>query len=61
MKPEREGGGRLSYDNDALQIEDLQLEDAGQYQCSGQPWTRVIVMTGDFVCLFVMKSSLAQI
>ncbi|XP_019122413.2 uncharacterized protein LOC104930574 isoform X2 [Larimichthys crocea] len=45
MKPEREGGGRLSYDNDALQIEDLQLEDAGQYQCSGQPWTRVIVMT----------------
>ncbi|KAG8004824.1 hypothetical protein GBF38_010630 [Nibea albiflora] len=43
MKPEREGGGRLSYGNEALQIEDLQLEDAGQYQCSGQPWTRVIV------------------
>ncbi|XP_076610224.1 uncharacterized protein LOC143335012 isoform X2 [Chaetodon auriga] len=44
MKPEREGS-RLSYDNDALQIQDLQLEDAGQYQCNGKAWTRVTVLT----------------
>ncbi|XP_030265954.1 contactin-5-like isoform X2 [Sparus aurata] len=33
MKPER---SRLSYENEALQIRDLQPEDAGQYQCSGK-------------------------
>ncbi|XP_041811406.1 uncharacterized protein LOC121619636 isoform X2 [Chelmon rostratus] len=44
MKPEREGS-RLGYENDALQIQDLQLEDAGQYQCNGKVWTRVTVLT----------------
>ncbi|KAM9340704.1 uncharacterized protein ABDE67_016449 [Symphorus nematophorus] len=44
-KPEREDG-RLSYDNDTLQIHDLQPEDAGGYQCSGSKlWTRVTVLT----------------
>ncbi|KAM8767297.1 uncharacterized protein AB9X84_006210 isoform 1-T1 [Acanthopagrus schlegelii] len=31
MKPER---SRLSYENEALQIRDLQPEDAGEYQCN---------------------------
>ncbi|XP_070841042.1 neural cell adhesion molecule 2-like [Chaetodon trifascialis] len=44
MKPEREGS-RLSYDDDALQIQDLRLEDGGQYQCNGKTWTRVTVLT----------------
>ncbi|XP_068188456.1 uncharacterized protein [Antennarius striatus] len=39
--PER-GGGRLSYQNDALQIENLQPDDAGQYQCNGELWTLAV-------------------
>ncbi|XP_073319767.1 uncharacterized protein [Pagrus major] len=41
MKPER---SRLSYESDALQIHDLQPEDAGQYQCSGKT-SEVTVLT----------------
>nr|XP_046273844.1 uncharacterized protein LOC124074707 isoform X2 [Scatophagus argus] len=43
-KSEREGN-RLSYENDALQIQDLRLEDAGLYQCNGKQWTKVSVLT----------------
>lgn len=50
MKPEREGS-RLGYENDALQIQDLQLEDAGQYQCNGKVWTRVTVLTGELILI----------
>ncbi|XP_036070266.1 uncharacterized protein LOC112162442 [Oryzias melastigma] len=34
-KPEENENGRLSYSNDALQIQDLQPEDAGEYLCNG--------------------------
>ncbi|XP_038581639.1 uncharacterized protein LOC119907976 isoform X1 [Micropterus salmoides] len=44
VTPERKGS-RLSYDNDALQIRDLQPEDAGEYQCNGEMWVRVTVLT----------------
>ncbi|XP_040908746.1 uncharacterized protein LOC121191596 isoform X2 [Toxotes jaculatrix] len=43
-KPEREGG-RLSFKNNALQIQDLQPEDAGEYQCNGELRGRVSVLT----------------
>ncbi|KAM3595768.1 uncharacterized protein V6R79_002533 [Siganus canaliculatus] len=36
-------GRRLSFDNDTLQIQDLQPGDSGQYQCSGKAWTRFTV------------------
>ncbi|XP_034560084.1 uncharacterized protein LOC117827594 [Notolabrus celidotus] len=42
--PEREGS-RLSYGNDALQIQDLQLEDAGEYTCNGRLRARLTVLT----------------
>ncbi|XP_063325262.1 uncharacterized protein LOC134624454 isoform X3 [Pelmatolapia mariae] len=44
VKPER-GGGRLSFTNDALQIQDLQPEDAGEYVCNGVLQARVTVLT----------------
>ncbi|XP_004574895.3 protein sax-3 isoform X4 [Maylandia zebra] len=43
VKPER-GGGRLSFTNDALQIQDLQPEDAGEYVCNGLLQARVTVL-----------------
>ncbi|XP_071357334.1 uncharacterized protein [Trachinotus anak] len=43
VKAEREGG-RLSFQNDALQIRDLQPEDAGEYQCNGELQGRVTVL-----------------
>lgn len=46
VTPER-GGGRLSYQNDALQIQDLQPGDAGDYLCNGKVWTSVAVLTGE--------------
>ncbi|XP_067333633.1 uncharacterized protein [Channa argus] len=45
VKPEREGG-RLGFENDALQILNLQPEDAGEYQCNGQVLGRVSVLKG---------------
>lgn len=45
VKAER-GGGRLSFTNDALQIQDLQPEDAGEYVCNGALQARVTVLTG---------------
>ncbi|KAF7210765.1 uncharacterized protein [Nothobranchius furzeri] len=42
-KPERDGD-RLSYMNNALQIRDLQPEDAGEYQCNGVLQARVSVL-----------------
>uniref|UniRef100_A0A1A8P4P5 Ig-like domain-containing protein n=1 Tax=Nothobranchius pienaari TaxID=704102 RepID=A0A1A8P4P5_9TELE len=42
-KPERDGD-RLSYTNNALQIRDLQPEDAGEYQCNGVLQARVSVL-----------------
>ncbi|XP_029023674.1 uncharacterized protein LOC114866137 isoform X2 [Betta splendens] len=42
VRPERDGN-RLSFGNDALQILDLQPEDAGEYQC-GELQVRVIVL-----------------
>ncbi|GAA6232597.1 uncharacterized protein LOC121191596 isoform X3 [Lates japonicus] len=44
VKPEREGS-RLSFGNDALQIQDLQPEDAGEYHCNGVLQGRVTVLT----------------
>nr|XP_004574896.2 protein sax-3 isoform X6 [Maylandia zebra] len=43
VKPKR-GGGRLSFTNDALQIQDLQPEDAGEYVCNGLLQARVTVL-----------------
>ncbi|KAL7381596.1 hypothetical protein ABVT39_008318 [Epinephelus coioides] len=42
VKAER---SRLSFGNDALQIQDLQPEDAGEYQCNGEPQARLTVLT----------------
>lgn len=47
VRPERDGG-RLRYDNDALQIQDLQPEDAGVYTCNGRLQARLAVLTGDW-------------
>ncbi|XP_051246876.1 uncharacterized protein LOC127358042 isoform X2 [Dicentrarchus labrax] len=44
VKPEREGG-RLGYQSDALQIQDLQPEDAGQYQCKVKLGSEVTTLT----------------
>ncbi|XP_044028508.1 uncharacterized protein LOC122864857 isoform X2 [Siniperca chuatsi] len=44
VTPEKEGS-RLSYENDALQIQDLQPEDAGEYLCNGKLLARVTVLT----------------
>ncbi|XP_008302381.1 uncharacterized protein LOC103374123 [Stegastes partitus] len=38
-------GGRLSFAHDALQIQDLQLEDSGEYLCNGILQARVGVLT----------------
>ncbi|AWP21176.1 Hypothetical protein SMAX5B_003174 [Scophthalmus maximus] len=48
-RPEEEGEGgrgRLRFENDALQIQDLQPGDAGEYQCNGEMQARVSVLTG---------------
>lgn len=62
VKPER-GGGRLSFTNDALQIQDLQPEDAGEYVCNGLLQARVTVLAGGSVqpgltCCFHVVCSL---
>ncbi|XP_070778307.1 uncharacterized protein [Enoplosus armatus] len=44
VTPAREGS-RLSYQNDALQIQDLQPEDAGEYLCNGELQARLTVVT----------------
>ncbi|XP_047186341.1 uncharacterized protein LOC124849782 isoform X2 [Scophthalmus maximus] len=47
-RPEEEGEGgrgRLRFENDALQIQDLQPGDAGEYQCNGEMQARVSVLT----------------
>ncbi|XP_047200167.1 uncharacterized protein LOC124855027 [Hippoglossus stenolepis] len=44
VKPEREDG-RLGFMYDALQIQDLQPGDAGEYQCNGELLGRVTVLT----------------
>ncbi|CAB1451502.1 unnamed protein product [Pleuronectes platessa] len=44
VKPEREDG-RLGFMYDALQIQDLQPGDAGEYQCNGELQGRVTVLT----------------
>lgn len=44
VKPEREGN-RLSFGNEALQIQNLQPEDAGEYLCA-KHLVRVTVLTG---------------
>ncbi|CAJ1082873.1 hypothetical protein GBF38_010630 [Xyrichtys novacula] len=44
VKPEREGG-RLSYRNNSLQIQNLQLGDAGEYLCNGNLQARLTVLT----------------
>ncbi|KAM9738195.1 uncharacterized protein ACNS7B_013620 [Menidia menidia] len=38
-------GSRLSYNNDALQIQDLQPEDTGEYLCNGELQARVTIFT----------------
>ncbi|XP_030596956.1 uncharacterized protein LOC115788157 [Archocentrus centrarchus] len=43
VKPEKDGG-RLSFSNNALQIQDLQLEDAGEYLCNGVLQARVTIL-----------------
>ncbi|XP_022613146.1 uncharacterized protein LOC111230635 isoform X6 [Seriola dumerili] len=43
-KAEREGS-RLSFKNKSLQIQDLQPEDAGEYQCNGKLQGNVTVLT----------------
>ncbi|XP_068432093.1 uncharacterized protein [Clinocottus analis] len=43
VRPER---SRLSVGNAALQIQDLQPEDAGEYQCNGKSQGRLSVLTG---------------
>ncbi|XP_068592970.1 uncharacterized protein [Cebidichthys violaceus] len=43
VKPER---SRLSLGNDALQIQDLQPEDAGEYLCNGELQGRLTILTG---------------
>lgn len=48
IKPERDKR-RFSYKNDALQIQDLQLEDAGLYQCNRKQETRVTVTSREFI------------
>ncbi|XP_042362797.1 uncharacterized protein LOC121958018 isoform X2 [Plectropomus leopardus] len=44
VKSER---SRFSYGNDALQIQDLQPEDAGEYQCNGELQARLTVLTDE--------------
>ncbi|XP_029370525.1 uncharacterized protein LOC115051301 isoform X2 [Echeneis naucrates] len=44
VSPEREGG-RLSFRNDGLQIQDLQPEDAGEYHCNGELQATVSVLS----------------
>lgn len=56
-KPESDAR-RFSYKNDALQILDLQPQDAGQYQCNGNLRTRVSVWNGKFIyCLSSQNST----
>ncbi|XP_023276514.1 uncharacterized protein LOC111665674 isoform X1 [Seriola lalandi dorsalis] len=43
-KAEREGS-RLSFKDKSLQIQDLQPEDAGEYQCNGKLQANVTVLT----------------
>ncbi|XP_034401414.1 uncharacterized protein LOC117739230 [Cyclopterus lumpus] len=43
VKPER---GRLSIGNEALQIQNLKPEDAGEYKCNGESRGRLTVLTG---------------
>lgn len=45
VKPERDDS-RLSFQQDALQILDLQPGDAGEYLCNGELEARVAVLTG---------------
>lgn len=42
-------GSRLSFQSNALQIQDLQPEDAGEYHCNGELQGRVTVITGGLV------------
>ncbi|XP_029299394.1 uncharacterized protein LOC115015907 isoform X2 [Cottoperca gobio] len=42
VKPKR---SRLSLGNDALQIQDLQPEDTGEYLCNGVPQARLTILT----------------
>ncbi|XP_020562623.1 uncharacterized protein LOC105355020 isoform X3 [Oryzias latipes] len=44
-KPEAKENSRLSYGNDALQIQDLQPEDAGEYLCNGILQAKVSVLS----------------
>ncbi|XP_060915344.1 uncharacterized protein LOC132990884 isoform X2 [Labrus mixtus] len=57
-KPEREGS-RLSYRNDGLQIQNLQLEDAGEYLCNGNLQARLTVVTVRPVPTSVLQTSKA--
>lgn len=50
MKPER---SRLSYENEALQIRDLQPEDAGEYQCNRKTSSVTVLTGGSAVCTFL--------
>lgn len=45
VKAERTGS-RLSFQNDALQIQDLRPEDGGEYHCNGELQGRVTVLPG---------------
>lgn len=53
VKEEREDADdRFRLDQDALQILDLQLEDAGEYLCNRELEARVIVLAGAVFSLF---------
>ncbi|XP_024858670.1 uncharacterized protein LOC112449953 [Kryptolebias marmoratus] len=60
-KPER-GGKRLSYRNDALQIEDLQPEDAGEYLCNSvlQAQLSVLEVTSEKTSVFLSSSTTTE-